>query len=271
MLEELINTADVNHDEQTVTVKRRGRPKKDPQQNFFADLSDENVQLVDDTQQDRPSEYVPDMSDPDWTEYVLSLLQPNEMVKGKYPNVPGIRRLIPKLLGKILRSESTVQQVPTPDNSYSCVITHTLEIRDFAGDLLVFSGSTDLCKANANAPFDRHIVSSTDSRSEGKALRRALKLSVVLAEELDTEDKSGNQGDKITDSQITFIDSLCSRNKLNVQKVVQKFYDVNVINKLSYEQAADINSKISAFQRDYDNIPAELKGYDNEWRKVFQS
>jgi hypothetical protein len=133
------------------------------------------------------------------------------------------------------------------------------------------SGAADVYWGNCDKIYRNHPVAVAETRAEGRALRRALRLrKVVAAEEIskDIEDNpDAHSVNKISSNQINFIDVLSRRLDINVVKLLEllDFNHKNIYNIL-HEQAIDISKKLSSYQQNIDSIPVELRGYDENWK-----
>ena len=116
------------------------------------------------------------------------------------------------------------------------------------------------------------IVATADTRAEGKALRRALKLRVVTAEEVQTqvsEEEVLTAQDHINDQQIMAINAVCRKHDLNVEKVAKSVYNnAKTLKQLTNLEASVLMDKITSYQREK-SIPEELLGYDASWQSSF--
>lgn len=213
-----------------------------------------------------PHEY-----DPEWSEYLLDHLSDNELINGA-PTVDGLRRVCEKCFGEILESKSTIIETPTPDNN-RCTICHSLTIRKYRSDSIVkIDGCVDVLYHKTPYPFKDHLVATADTRAEGKALRRALKIRVITAEELQNEDEEVTltSDEEINDQQVLAINQLCKRLDISVADLVKAQYDnAKTINEVNNLEARLLISKLSGFQRDSDAVADNLKGYDENWKNDF--
>jgi len=236
--------------------------------NFGDDIVTIN-EIKDEKESNKEKEVSYTPTDPEWTDYVLAHLKPNEFQKG-FPTVHGIRRLVGKFIGDIIRSESEVVQSPSPDNEYNATIVHTVYIvRHSDKETIVVNGASDLSKAVAKPPFDKFIVASADSRAEGKCLRRVLQINTVSAEEVSGEDQSASSDESITPTQISLLETIAKRNNINLEKFVKSNFDVQTIDIITREQGSVLCSKISEYQRVNDTIPENIKGYVSSWKNDF--
>jgi len=213
-----------------------------------------------------PAEY-----EAEWSEYLLDNLADNELVNGA-PTVDGLRRVCEMCFGEILESKSTVIGTPTPDNN-RCTILHSLTIRKYRSDSIVkVDGCVDVLYHKTPHPFKDHLVATADTRAEGKALRRALKIRVITAEELQNEDEEAVlvSDENINDQQVLAINQLCKRLNISVADLVKAQYsNVKTINEVNNLEARLLISKLSGFQRDSDSVSDDLKGYDENWKVDF--
>jgi hypothetical protein len=114
-------------------------------------------------------------------------------------------------------------------------------------------------------------VAVAETRAEGRALRRGLKLrKVVAAEELAEEiedDIDASSVGKISNNQINFMDVLSKRLDINMQSMAEEMgLDKDNIRSLTHSSAVDIIRKLSGYQQNVDDIPEFIKGYNEEWR-----
>ena len=135
-------------------------------------------------------------------------------------------------------------------------------------------GCVDVKFQNIPHPFNQHLVSTADTRAEGKALRRALKLRVVTAEEVQqtSDDDVLASEEDITDQQILALNQMCKRLDINLIEGVKSVSpNASSIRDSSNLQGRMLLSTLSEYQRNAASIPDNLKGYDSEWKEVFDN
>jgi hypothetical protein len=216
---------------------------------------------------------VPDMTDPEWSDYVLGQFTEDEIYKGN-PTTDGLRRVAQKLLGTIIKSISHVIQAPTPANDNHATVEHSITIwwDNQPGDERVFQDVADVYAGNTDATYAIFSTATAATRAEGRSLRKALQLKRILAaEELTTvppEDPT-----HINSGQITFINMMCERNDINVLKLLaqSKTKKFNKIEDVPYITAVQISKYLSDCQNGIVKTPEGIKGYDPNWRKVNES
>jgi hypothetical protein len=216
-------------------------------------------------------------NDIEWTDHVLSLLSDDEKISGN-PTTDGLRRIFEIALNcDIVESSSNVVQSPSPDNEKRATVVHTISYFLKGGSVPVESkhrvvtGAADVYWGNCDKVFRNHAVAVADTRAEGRALRRALKLrKVVAAEELakDIEDHpDANTVSKISNNQINFIDVLAKRLNINVVNLLDSL-DIKVtsIYDMSHDDGVKTIKELSTLQTNLDSVPEKIKGYDAGWK-----
>ena len=238
--------------------------------NTTSELAD-MVEMVEDqptyvNEDKRPQEY-----DPEWSEYLLDQLSDGELINGA-PTVDGLRRITEKCFGEIIESKSDIVETPTSQNNQRCTIRHTLTINKYgSGQSISVDGCVDVLYHKTPYPFKDHLVATADTRAEGKALRRALKIRVVTAEELQNEDEAEalSANELINDQQVLALNQLCKRLDISVVPFVIAEYKVKKINELRNLEGRLLISKLSDLQRTPKDIPKSCVGYDDNWKANF--
>ena len=230
--------------------------------------------FVDDKVEYTPNELSthPKEHDPEWSEYLLDQLSDSELINGA-PTVDGLRRITEKCFGEIIGSKSEIIDTPTAQNNQRCTIKHTLTIAKYGtAHSIVVDGCVDVLYHKTPYPFKDHLVATADTRAEGKALRRALKIRVVTAEELQNEDEQEalSSDELVNDQQILAINQLCKRLDISVVPLVTGEYKkTKTIKELRNLEARLLISKLSEFQRTPDDIPKTYIGYNENWKTNF--
>lgn len=217
-------------------------------------------------------------NDLEWTDYVLELLTDDEKINGN-PTTDGLRRIFELALKcRMVSSQTKVVQSPEPNNEKRATVVHSITYRlsSEAADihnlnLVTVDGAADVYWGNCDKIFRNHPVAVAETRAEGRALRRALKLrKVVAAEELakDIEDHPDeNSVSKITNNQINFIDVIAKRLNINVTKLLENNGLVNDnIYTLLHEDAVTVIRLLSKYQQDMSQIPQDILTYNSEWK-----
>lgn len=220
----------------------------------------------------------PSINSTEWTDYVLNLLSEDEKIQGN-PTTDGLRRIFEIALDcDLIESITDVIQSPEPNNEKRATVTHTLKylLKTDASTTdqikyRVVTGSADVYWGNCDKIYRNHPVAVAETRAEGRALRRALRLrKVVAAEELakDIEDHPDNDSvSKISNNQINFMDVLAKRLDIDMVKLLAKYghADKNIYN-IEHSVAVDVIKNLSSYQQDMNNISDDIRGYDTNWK-----
>jgi hypothetical protein len=212
--------------------------------------------------------------DLEWSDYVLGLLSDDEKIEGN-PTTDGLRRVFEIAMNcEIIDSLSEVVQSPSIDNEKRATVVHMLSYivnGDKERNTKTVSGAADVYWGNCDKIFRNHPVAVAETRAEGRALRRGLRLrKVVTADELSREIEDNPDGDsvtKISNNQLNFMDVLAKRLDINMVKLLEKsgHKDKNIYN-IEHSVAVDIIKNLSSYQQNTDTIPSESKGYDSHWK-----
>lgn len=217
-------------------------------------------------------------NDLDWTDHVLGLLSDDEKISGN-PTTDGLRRIFEKALNcRVLASVSDVVQTPEPNNEKRATVVHSITYFLNEGphdqpelNTVTINGAADVFWGNCDKVYRNYPVAVAETRAEGRALRRALKLrKVVAAEELakDIEDHPDQDSvTKITNNQINFIDVMAKRLNINVSKLLESnALEFKNIYALSHDDAVTVIRLLSKHQQNITEIPDDLLGFNNEWK-----
>ena len=218
----------------------------------------------------------PSINDIEWTDYVLELLSEDEKIQGN-PTTDGLRRIFEIALEcTVVDSSSTIAQSPEPNNGNRATVVHsvTYVLNDCDMDNHIktrtVNGAADVYWGNCDKIFRNHPVAVAETRAEGRALRRGLKLrKVVAAEEIAEEiedDIDGHNAGKITNNQLNFMDVLCKRLNINAIKYLESVNLSIDIDKLDHNNGVSIIRQLSSYQQDTSNIPETILGYEEGWK-----
>jgi len=220
---------------------------------------EQKIEIIEEKERIKPS-------DPEWSDYVLSYLREDEKIKG-HPKADSLRRLTELLIGEIVDIDTKVCQSPSADNGWRATVSVAVQVSTPHG-ILRASGAADVYPGNTEQLFAKFPVATAETRAEGRAYRKLLKLqNVVAAEELVDETQIFDPSDRIEAAQIMMINQMCSKAKLNIniEKLLNK-YDIKIdhIDKISKSKAQEICKTISSYQDT--GVPTELIGYQSDWR-----
>ena len=217
-------------------------------------------------------------NDLEWTDHVLALLSDDEKISGN-PTTDGLRRIFEIALNcRVIASMSDVVQTPEPNNEKRATVVHSITYILNGGprdqpelNTVTINGAADVFWGNCDKIYRNYPVAVAETRAEGRALRRALKLrKVVAAEEMakDIEDHPDQDSvSKISNNQINFIDVMAKRLNINVTKLLEENeLESKNIYVLSHEDAVKVIRMLSSYQQNMSNITENILGYHNEWK-----
>jgi hypothetical protein len=215
--------------------------------------------------------------DLEWSDYVLSLLTDDEKIQGN-PTTDGLRRIFEIALNcTIIESTSDVVQTPDPNNEKRATVVHTLiyVLNDAPADDVTktrhVNGAADVYWGNCDKVYRNHPVAVAETRAEGRALRRGLRLrKVVAAEELASnieDDPTGDSVSKISSTQINFIDVMSRRLNINPNNLLTLLNINKNIKHLMHDEGVLIIRELSKHQQNIDDIPDSIRGYIENWKE----
>jgi len=221
----------------------------------------------------------PTPTSPEWNDYVLGLFDESELYEGR-PLCAGLRRVAELLLGRIISSRPT-QVFPPVSGDQIGRATVVWEVVFQDGSL--FSDVADCWEGNTDDAFCVFNTATAATRAEGRALRKALRLKTVAAEEMTKKNTASiarsisqtknvategeyDDSQRMTDPQANFIDVKCKQLNMNVAEFFKEIFDVNVKRNVNKGQASAAIQKLNDFQQDRSLIPASITAYQSDWR-----
>jgi len=219
----------------------------------------------------------------EWNDYILSKFEPSELIDGN-PTCAGLRRVAEDVLGDIIVSRPT--QVFASDDANgpgrSTVVFEIIIDWMNSGQLRTYADVADVWHGNTDDLFCAHPTATASTRAEGRALRKALKIRCVAAEELarkkDVESivrqsiqskptmGEWREEDQISAAQINFIDAKCKQLNVNVMAFInqgEKTY--NAITDVTKKTGSKMLAVLNEYQNNSKQIPESIVGY-KPWR-----
>jgi len=241
------------------------------QDGLMGSAGDDAIQIEDNS---------PTIGSDDWHDYVMSHFKSNELIDGN-PTCAGLRRVAEILLGEIMFSGPT-QIFPATDANGPgrATVVFTVEFNWMnSGMSKSFAEVADVWHGNTDDLFCAHPAATASTRAEGRALRKALKVRVLAAEELAKKDivnvvqqsisTSGeyNPDDRISPQQITFIDNKCKQLDVNVVEFINiGAENYRSINDVKRESGKKMISVLNEYQNQTTSIPEHILSYQEDWR-----
>jgi hypothetical protein len=222
----------------------------------------------------------PSMLSKEWHNYAMTLFDEGELVDG-HPLVAGLRRVSELVLGRIVFSGPTqVFPVQRDDHHGRATVVFTVKFENGS----TYSEVADSWEGNTDDMFCAYAVAIASTRAEARALRKALKIKGVAAEELTKKDTAKivreisnstatSDGDfdnqsRMSDAQLNFIDIKCKQLNVDGAKLLKDEFNSTLDKKITKKIASDVIDKLNDFQRDKTAIPEGLIGYQQEWRST---
>lgn len=217
------------------------------------------------------TEVKPKISDPEWSDYVLSLFTEDELFEG-LPKVDGLRRVAQLVLGEIVYSCPDQIFPVLSDGPGRATVSYKIKILCSNGIVKEFGEVSDVWIGNTDSTYMAFAVATASTRSEGRALRKALGLKTVCFEEMATSINPAKEVAErseilIQSEQVDFVDMKCKKKNINVMSFInsgEKQYAT------IYDVTKDTAGKMIKALRDMldgkDPIPDNIIGYDSSWR-----
>ena len=245
--------------------------EEEGQDGLVGSTGDDTIQIEDNS---------PTIGSDEWHDYVMSHFKSNELIDGN-PTCAGLRRVAEILLGEIMFSGPT-QIFPATDANGPgrATVVFTVEFNWMnSGISKSFAEVADVWHGNTDDLFCAHPVATASTRAEGRALRKALKVRVLAAEELAKKDivnvvqqsiaTSGeyNPDDRISPQQITFIDNKCKQLDVNVIEFINiGAENYRSINDVKRESGKKMIRVLNEYQNQITPIPEHIVSYQEDWR-----
>lgn len=207
---------------------------------------------------------LPTYGSPEWQSYVLSLMEPNEQMDG-FPRCFGLRRVAQLLLGPIVSAKASVVNVIPTEQSRAVTISYEvtfdweltrpvwIDPRHYVPSLRTFGGVAD-CVEDTNSPWGRNPAATAETKAMSRALKQALSINVLSAEErvsgYEDGPKEGKNDAPITSQLISFIEAKVNTLKLNLSDVMKEGgLKTTVLKDLSLEEGRQLFAFINKYQQ----------------------
>ena len=251
----------------------------------FFDIEDTEVEVG---TKNEVREVTPLYGSKEWHDWIMAKFEPGELFDGN-PTCAGLRRVVEEVLGSIVVSRpSQVFPATCIDGPGRATVVFEVVIDwQDTGKLRTYSEVADVWHGNTDDLFCAHPVATASTRAEGRALRKALKIRCLAAEELarkkdiesivkesvaakrNTREVDGEwQGDlSITAAQANFIDTKCKQLDIDVMEFVNSGNEVySNIDEVTKETASKMLGVLKSYQNKKKTIPEGIVGYKSNWR-----
>ena len=248
------------------------------EKNLFDNIELNTAENTDVSIKDVIMDDTPQITSLEWNDYVMSLFEEDELIENR-PLSAGLRRVSELVLGRIVSSGPVQVFPPKEDNGIGrATVVWKVEFEDGT----MFSDVADCWEGNTDDTYCAYAVATAATRAEGRALRKALKLRVLAAEELAKKDivsivqqtvpGSPTDGDwnpeeKISVQQVSFIDTKCRQLDISGMDFVNSGTDkYSSITDVTKEVASKMIKQLNKYQNGESEIPENISGYVSNWR-----
>lgn len=217
-------------------------------------------------QSEAVADAIPKMYSPEWTNYVRSKFQKNELISDA-PTCDGLRRVFEEVLGTIVSVKSDVVLAPRVDNHSRAAVVVTLRYRKHNDDfreIFEISDGADVCAFNTAAPYCNYPVATAITTAEGRCLKKALRLVKVLtAEEKQSGGADAEAMNEATNNSLEAIPmqkgvirQLAEKNKIDIGKlIISMAEDISskTIESLTYPDAQKMITRLGLYNKGPDD------------------
>ena len=263
-----------------MTAKTKAKSKDEDTDNIF-----EGVELAESSYSaperprytipagDKDNIVLPDPSSVDWNGAIMALFTEDELVDGR-PIVSGLRRVAELVIGPIQHS-GPIKVFPSTSGTEMGRVTVISQVSFRNGSS--FTEVADCWEHNTDDMFCAFATATASTRALGRALRQALRLKTVAAEEMTNKDTAKiarsmaatpttttgdyNEKDRMTTNQKNFIDIKCKAANINVSLLFKEVYDIADGKLITKAQASTAIDQLNVYQQDASTIPAGIVGY----------
>lgn len=222
----------------------------------------------------------------DWTDAVMSELQDNEVDKindKKYPKTHGLRRIVQKYIGDIIKCGPIQSIGPSIQNQFTATVVYgatiesyyNLSVKSSKGEsfsqnelfhpkIYEYSEIADANDKNTPLPFSLHLSATASTKAEGRCWRKILNVNICTSEEIKLKNDVSTQevasidfNEKpISESQIKFIKIQCERHSIALDKVLLLKGQADIA-LLTAQDGADLIQELTGYIQC--GIPQEIK------------
>ena len=223
---------------------------------------------------------IPNIDSPEWSDYVMTHFQDDEMDNG-HPTCDGLRRVTELLIGPIVGRKVNVIQAPSKNNYGTSTVCCTVTVMNNMPNHILYQqiiheeDAADVNKYNTQEPYHMHATATATTRAEARALRKILRLrTVIAAEELADDGVISDYGDiwkpddQIDEEQISLLDVVSERCDVNVLDYVnsgEKQY--KNIKEVSKTKASEMIQHLNKIQQGKSEKPVGVGKYDANRRE----
>lgn len=224
---------------------------------------------------------VPDYLSPEWHDYVMGHFEPHELIDGN-PVVAGLRRVAELLLGDIISSKPIDVFPVAGDKHGRATVVYEVQFRwkikplqqHPPSDIRTYADVADVWHGNTDDLFYAHSPATASTRAEGRALRKALKIRALAAEELTKKDPSkiiaddshGGDNERIAIEQYNYIVNKCKALDIDIIKFINSGgRTYRSIYEVSRETGVKMTQSLQKMLRGEVKVSDSIKGFNENW------
>jgi hypothetical protein len=172
---------------------------------------------------------------PDWSKHLMDELTKEEK-EGNAPKITGLRRLANKYYPG-WSTQLDVVQAPMPENKFRAAVCVTVYVGG-----LQHSDIAECTYHNTEGVYRDYPLATSQTRAEGRALKKLLGLNVSTFEEIGLV---GTSGDKASDTMINALKSMASKKKMDLdQMAAEHFPELESVELMTKGQANTLKDLI---------------------------
>jgi len=228
---------------------------------------------------DAEEEVPPPFNSAQWSDYVFRQFEEDELEDGTSPVCDALRRVVGELIGPILSREIVHVTPGVRENNGTATVGRRIRVKvanpahPAYGEILIEEEIADCGRQNTDHPFVNHAPATASTRAEGRAYRKLLGLSRVLAaEEKSKAAEEAHEDFEVDNSaiapeQVNVIDMLCKRLNISVLEYINAGKaHYKYLEQISGNAAIKMIKHLNSVQRDVSKKPKGLGAYSESWR-----
>lgn len=208
--------------------------------------------------QTEPEVVIPARTSKDWTPYVLSHLDKDELVNG-FPTCNGLRRIFEMLIGPIIEANAKVIQTPDKQNGFGATVEFQLIYED-GGRIKSITDATNADESNTSRPYNLFPVATSVTCAEGRCLKKGLRIAIYTAEEMNKPDDgtaslvrtiNAEPAVPATDTEKNLINTISNRIGISVEKLIasKQGWTNTTLDTLTSSEARVVIKLVNDYQR----------------------
>lgn len=193
----------------------------------------------------------------EWNDYIVGMLDESEQIDG-YPKVNGLARLV-NILGDVISSKAT-EVIVSHGDMRSVTVNYEIQIEwklntpvgfgnlGYTPQIRTFGGISCADQDLSNV-YLKHVAAMAETKAYGRALRKALGLSVVTSDEIGEDAPKAKSVAPITTALQSSIKAKASTLQLNLVEVMAKGGFNDDLSSYTMEDGRAIFTLLNSYQQ----------------------